>query len=301
MHHRQNKPLGKTGTVTVTITVQDSGGTSNGGKNTFTTSFTVSVVHLNVAPTLDLIPDLTISEDTSLWIVDLTGIGAGTAEESLQHLGITAISSRPDIIRELIVNYISPNTIGTLRIRPVPAASGTTIITVILQDDGGTVAGGANMISRTFILTLLSVNHAPTFMKGTDQLVFEGSGAQTVAGWATGMGAGPPNESGQTLNFLVSADQPSLFSVQPSLAADGTLTFTLAANAFGTAIVTVRLHDSGGTANGGVDTSLPQTFTITIQPVNDPPTLNVIGNQSINEDSDWVAVPLSGIGAGPPQ
>src|SRR5262249_38524651 len=31
--------------------------------------------------------------------------------------------------------------------------------------------------------------------------------------------------------------------------------------------VTVRVHDDGGTANGSVDTSAPQTFTITIFPV----------------------------------
>jgi len=29
--------------------------------------------------------------------------------------------------------------------------------------------------------------------------------------------------------------------------------------------VTATLKDSGGTANGGVDTSIPQTFTITIK------------------------------------
>src|SRR5207253_708621 len=29
-------------------------------------------------------------------------------------------------------------------------------------------------------------------------------------------------------------------------------------------VVTVALHDDGGTANGGVDTSSPQTFSITI-------------------------------------
>ena len=45
--------------------------------------------------------------------------------------------------------------------------------------------------------------------------------------------------------------------------ATGTLTFTPAANAFGTATVTVIVHDNGGTANGGVD-SVTNTFTVTI-------------------------------------
>ena len=64
-----------------------------------------------------------------------------------------------------------------------------------------------------------------------------------------------PNESGQTVNFLVSNDNNALFSAQPSVSSNGTLTYTPAANANGSATVTVQIHDNGGTANGGVDTS----------------------------------------------
>ncbi len=35
--------------------------------------------------------------------------------------------------------------------------------------------------------------------------------------------------------------------------------------------VTLQLADNGGTANGGVDTSAPQTFQITVQEDNDTP------------------------------
>ncbi len=42
---------------------------------------------------------------------------------------------------------------------------------------------------------------------------------------------------------------------QPVVAADGTLTFTTAPNAFGSAVVSVQAVDDGGTANGGFDTS----------------------------------------------
>ena len=43
-----------------------------------------------------------------------------------------------------------------------------------------------------------------------------------------------------------------------------TLTFTPAANAFGTVTITVTLQDDGGTANSGVDTVV-RTFTITVE------------------------------------
>ena len=54
-----------------------------------------------------------------------------------------------------------------------------------------------------------------------------------------------------------------LFSVQPAVSADGTLTYTPAGST-GVATVSVRIHDNGGTANGGSDLSAVQTFTITI-------------------------------------
>ena len=62
-----------------------------------------------------------------------------------------------------------------------------------------------------------------------------------------------------------------MFSVQPAIAANGTLTFTPAADANGSATVTVKIHDDGGTSGGGIDTSAPQTFTITVTEVNDTP------------------------------
>src|SRR5439155_84239 len=47
----------------------------------------------------------------------------------------------------------------------------------------------------------------------------------------------------------------------------GTLTYQPANDANGSATVTVQLQDSGGTANGGHDTSAAITFTITVNPV----------------------------------
>jgi hypothetical protein len=82
--------------------------------------------------------------------------------------------------------------------------------------------------------------------------------------WATGT-AGPADESAQTLTYTTSVDLQGalLFSSQPSIAPDGTLSFT-PNGVLGTATVTVHVEDDGGTANGGVDTSGEQTFTITI-------------------------------------
>lgn len=108
------------------------------------------------------------------------------------------------------------------------------------------------------------VNDAPSFTAGSDQPVPAGSGAQTVMNWATNVMPGPPNESFQTVAFILTNNNNALFATQPALSPTGTLTYTPAANASGVATVTVRLMDNGGTANGGVDTSAPQLFTITV-------------------------------------
>ena len=122
-------------------------------------------------------------------------------------------------------------------------------------------------------LTVTPVNDAPTFTSGSDQKVNRNAPAQTVPSWAANISPGPANESAQTLAFLVSNDNPSLFSVQPAIAANGTLTYTPAANVFGVANVHVFLRDNGGTANGGADTSGEVVFRIA---VNSPPSVSII-------------------------
>ncbi|MFN5908786.1 MAG: tandem-95 repeat protein, partial [Planctomyces sp.] len=126
--------------------------------------------------------------------------------------------------------------------------------------------------------------------------------------WATGISPGTADESAQQVQFLVQTDQPGLFSQLPAITADGTLSFTPAANAFGSAVVTVQLQDNGGVGPGGVDISAPVTFLITVQPVNDPPaavadqwqitengSLNVGPTGVLANDSDVEGDPLTAI------
>ncbi|MFA6544361.1 MAG: Ig-like domain-containing protein [Limisphaerales bacterium] len=111
--------------------------------------------------------------------------------------------------------------------------------------------------------------------------MLEDSGPFTQANFATNILAGPADESGQVVSFVVTNDNNALFSSQPAISVAGTLSFTTALNAFGSATVTVVARDNGGTVNGGVDTSAPQTFSITVTPVNDPPTVSFATNNVV--------------------
>jgi VCBS repeat-containing protein len=203
----------------------------------------------------------------------------------------TGISSGPnetDVLTFVVTNNDNPGLLsagpavaanGTLTYTPTANASGTATITLRL-DDG---AGGTTP-TQSFSITVDPVNDAPTYMKGPNQSVAEDSGATTVPGWATNMSAGPADEVGQNLTFSVAGNTaPSLFSAGPAVAANGTLSYTVAVNATGTSTITLRLSDDGGTANGGVDHS-DQTFTITVGAVNDPPTFTKGANKTVNED-----------------
>jgi hypothetical protein len=64
------------------------------------------------------------------------------------------------------------------------------------------------------------------------------------------------------------------------VSADGTLTYTPAPDAFGSSQFRVRVQDTGGDANGGSDYSEAQWFTITVNPVNDPPVVGSVAAAS---------------------
>jgi hypothetical protein len=83
--------------------------------------------------------------------------------------------------------------------------------------------------------------------------------------------------SGRWVRLDATNDNNSLFTAagQPAISSDGTLSYTPAANASGTATVTLKATDDGGTEGGGADASAAKTFAITVKAVNGAPTEEV--------------------------
>jgi uncharacterized repeat protein (TIGR01451 family) len=138
---------------------------------------------------------------------------------------------------------------------------------------------------ETVTVTVTSVNDAPGFVVGADENIFEDAGGQTVNSHETAMSPGPANESGQSTSFNVSNDNPALFKNAPIINSSGRLQYEVWADVSGSATVTVSISDDGGTANGGIDTSPDQTFTITVTDVNDRPDFNDGSDVTVDEDS----------------
>ncbi|MDB5384997.1 MAG: hypothetical protein JWM11_643, partial [Planctomycetaceae bacterium] len=267
----------------------DDGGTVNGGVDTSASqTFHINITAVNDAPSFTRGGDRTVLEDAPAVSVDAwaSGILSGPANESGQVLTFNVTAADPSLFS--VQPSIDPVT-GTLTFTPAANQNGSTLVTVTLSDDGGSDLGGSDTsTTQTFNITITGVNDAPSFSLPANpaQSVNEDGGAQTVSGFATNLSAGPADESGQTLSFVVSNDNTALFTTQPSIdSATGALTYTLAANANGTANVTVLLHDNGGTASGGVDTSAAQVFVITVNAVNDAPSFTKGPDQTVIEDA----------------
>jgi hypothetical protein len=75
--------------------------------------------------------------------------------------------------------------------------------------------------------------------------------------------------------------------------AAGTLSFTPASGSYGTATVTVTIND-----NGAGNNIVMQSFTVTVNAPNQPPTLDALPNLTINENAGLQTVNLGGITAG---
>jgi len=109
------------------------------------------------------------------------------------------------------------------------------------------------------------------------------SGPFLLPGFATDILAGPLDEQAiQNVSFEVSNDDNDLFVTQPAIDENGDLTLVPGVDA-GTLTVTVRAKDDGGVANGGDDTSPPQTFSITITVA---PEIMLTGNSQEIDNGD---------------
>ena len=234
------------------------------------TSFTWNITEVNVPPSFTPSGNETISTDfgpnpnpqTIQWA---TGVSPG-ANQASETVTFNVSNNDPGLFT--MQPAIDPN--GVLTYTLVPNASGTATVTVTAQNTGSGVAPNRNTSSPVvFTITAAPTNIAPSFTDLGNQSTTEGGTSlpvlRTVNNWATNISVGPSYEAWQTATFNVSNNNTSLFATQPAVsAATGALTYQPAFDVFGSATVTVNLQDTGGTANGGSNTSLPATFVITI-------------------------------------
>ena len=190
---------------------------------------------------------------------------------------------------------------GNLHFKPKRDHFGTEVFNVTAFDDGGWSRGSAGQdFSKTVQVTLTvnSVNDAPSFQILTSFFAaHEDPGPKVFRHIVNHIEKGPleaydrayANEDEQELTFHISfLSGVGMFSQAPTVEIEvivptalnyfqgdtiGHLKFLPDQDAFGTDVLSIKLHDDGGTDNNGTDTSVANTtITITIYSVNDAPT-----------------------------
>jgi Fibronectin type III domain/Bacterial Ig domain len=155
------------------------------------------------------------------------------------------------------------------------------------------VSGAESPFSNeaSYAVPLEAANQPPTLNAIGNLVINENAGLQTVN--LGGISSGATNEI-QTLTVTAVSSNPALIPA-PSVnytsgTSGGALTFAPAGNASGAAIITVTVND-GQTQNNAVT----RTFTVTVNAVNPPLTLNATSKFYLTENGAALTVNLTGI------
>jgi hypothetical protein len=264
------------GAAVITINVSD-------GANTTSDTFLLTVTPVNDAPTLGAIGNLNLNQNAPQQTVNLTGITSGNAAES-QTLIVAASSSNPALVPNPAVSYTSPATTGALTFTPVPGTGGVAIITVTVND--GQAQG--NITTRTFTVT---INGAPVLSVVPNQVMNEDAPPLVVP-----FTISDPETAATGLNVTAASSNtglvPNSGAIVTGTGGNRTVTITPLPNLFGNTFITLTATDPGGSSSTSV-------FLVTVIPVNDPPTLDSIGNRSVGQNAGLQSFSLTGISAGP--
>lgn len=255
------------GTAIITVTVND----GQGSNPTITRTFTVTVTNVNNAPVITGLENVTLDEDTSTALLPLTIVDPDTAAASIK---TTITSSNAVLIPVKSVVIAGTTNSRTLKITPALNRSGTAEITFTTTDKLATSV-------QKITVTVREVNDAPVMKTVFKALaVNEDTVIKPIA--FSGVSAGI-NETQALSITAVSSNpavipHPSVIYTSPGVA--GSLVLTSAANATGSATITFTINDGGA-----VNATLVRTFVVTVNPVNDAPSISVIPAKLVTKNT----------------
>jgi uncharacterized repeat protein (TIGR01451 family) len=232
-------------------------------------------VKASAAPTIQAISDRTILEDTVLTQLPFTISDLETPASSLV---LTASSSNPALVPTNNIVFGGSGTDRFLTVTPLPNANGFTDITRIVRDADGLTA------SNTFRLTVSAVPDPPTISDIPPQTVNE----DTVIG-PLNFTIGDVETPAASLNVSAASSNPVLVpNANILLGGSGsnrTVKVQPTTNQYGSATITITVSDGVATTN--------DSFLVTVNPVNDLPTINDVGNRTLLEDSTGTTIGLA--------
>ncbi len=235
-----------TGQAAITVTVDD-------GVTTGSTSFTLTVNPVNDAPLVSVSGMTVTTEDASTSL----SMKVSDVDTPFNSLILTATSANQSVVADGGISFGATGATTTLFVTPVTNASGQAAITVTVDD-------GSSTGTTSFTLTVNPANDAP--------LVSVTSAIATAEDTSTSLSMIVSDVDTPFSNLILSATSsnqallPDSGIVFGATAATTSLILHPASDANGQALVTVTVDD-------GVST-VSTSFTLTVSPVNDPPSLS---------------------------
>jgi VCBS repeat-containing protein len=218
----------------------------------------LTITPVNDAPVVGTIAAVTTNEDTATGNI---AVNVSDAETAAANLTVTAVSSNPTLVPNANIVVGGSGSARTLVITPATNASGTATITVSVSD--GTLTS-----TQTFLLTVNAVNDAPTIVPVADITINEdtASSAFTIN---VGDIETPNNLTVTATSSVSGVVAPAGVSISGS-GATRTVVVTPVANAAGSADITLTVSDGTN--------SVTDIFTVTVNPVNDLPTVSTVAD-----------------------
>ena len=223
----------------------------------------ITSVTANQTPTVSSISDQTIVEDATS---DSIAFTIGDSETLAKDLTVSVASSETTLVPvdNIVVGGTTEN--RTVTVTPVENQSGSSTITI-------TVSDGEDSATSSFAVAVTNVNDSPTISSiaaqsinedfPTSALNFSVSDVETTVSSLTVAGISSNTTLVPNSNIVISGSD-----------ADKTVTITPVANENGTATITLSVSDGDASS----DTSLE----LTVNAVNDTPTITTIGTQYVN-------------------
>ena len=245
------------GSHNVTVEVTDGAG------NTYTETFSITVGDVNEAPTDLALAGNSVDENSA------TGTAVGTVSVTDPDAADSASYALTD---DAGGRFTIDGSTGEITVADGTQldheAAGSHSVTVEVTD------GAGNTYTETFSITVGDVNEAPTdILFGTS--VDENAANGTVVDVAIGVDP----DAGDSMTYALTDNAGGRFAIDASngqvTVADGSL---LDHEAAGSHDITVRVTDSGGLTH-------TETFSITVNDVNEAPTDLVLAGNSVDENS----------------
>ena len=255
------------GFATIVVSVSD-------GEQTTESTFELTVRPVNDVPTTTELPELTIEEDTAF---DGFEFGVGDVETAAEDLVVTATSLAPWLIATEDIVVSGSGADRHISFTPMPNAFGEGDVLVDVSD-------GTDSEQVVIHITVLPVNDLPTISVIDDQITDEDVATSPIS-----FTIGDLETDADNLSITVVSSDPSLIP-EDSIIIEGSgegrsLILTLAANQYGSATITVLINDG--------ETTVTREFLVTVNPVNDAPTLSPIANQTIEMEITSPSISLA--------